>query len=168
MQGASVRVAVLRSAVSVRHAATRALSTLNCGGVVEVGQRLTMSRTFSQADVQAFAVLSGDYNPIHLDASAARAAGFERPLCHGLLYSSLPGTLLAQALPGVVYVSQTLNFKRPVYVDEPLQVVIEVETVLRRRLVSFATTVLKCGEGGPDAIAMSGTAVAQLPAAASR
>lgn len=104
----------------------RGFATLNENGVIEVGQRLSMRRTFTQADVLAFADLTGDHNPIHKDASAAVAAGFEKPLCHGMLYSSLPGTLFARTVPGSVYVSQTLNFKRPVYVDEEVEVVIEV------------------------------------------
>ena len=140
----------------------RALSTLNEGGVVAVGQQFSLSRTFTQADLVAFSDLSGDYNPIHLDAAAARAAGFERPLCHGMLYSTLFGTAFARAVPGVLYVSQSLHFKRPVYVDEALEAVIEVQEV-RRRLCTFATTLIKHGSGGETVVAVTGTGIARLP-----
>ena len=143
--------------------ALRRLATLNENGVVEVGQTLSMCRTFTQADVLAFADITGDHNPIHSDKAAARAAGFEKPLCHGMLYSTLPGTLFARAVPGAVYVSQTLNFKRPVLVDEEVEVVIQVEQV-RRRFCTFATRVLKRGDDGEKAVVMQGTAVTRLPA----
>ena len=146
-----------------RRCGLRNLVTLSENGVVAVGQMISMRHTFSQSDVLAFANVSGDHNPIHKEAAAAHTAGFEKPLCHGMLYSSLPGTLFARTVPNSVYVSQTLRFKRPVFVDEEVEVVIQVEQV-RKRFCTFATTILKVGRDGEMAVAMEGTAVVRLPA----
>ena len=89
-----------RSIIDLGHrCAFRFVATLNERGVVAVGQALSIRRSFTQAEVLAFANLTGDHNPIHSDKAAARAAGFDRPLCHGMLYSTLPSMLFARTVP---------------------------------------------------------------------
>lgn len=96
-----------------------------------VGDRADLERAFSAEDVAAFARLSGDDNPIHLDAAAAVAAGFEREVVHGVLVTSLLSRLLGTRLPGpgTILLEQDLRFRRPVYVGDRLRAAVEVVTV---------------------------------------
>jgi acyl dehydratase len=85
---------------------------------VSVGAFAHLARRFTAADVLAFAKLSGDHNPIHLDEAFARSTPFGRCIVHGMLYSSLFSTMFATRIPGCIYVSQNLAFKAPVFVGD--------------------------------------------------
>uniref|UniRef100_A0A7S3V2K7 MaoC-like domain-containing protein n=1 Tax=Aplanochytrium stocchinoi TaxID=215587 RepID=A0A7S3V2K7_9STRA len=89
------------------------------GSLAKAGQYLLASRVFTSDLVRNFAELSLDYNPIHLDADSAREAnGYEKPIVHGMLYSSMFSAMFATKLPGSIYRSQTLSFHAPVYIGE--------------------------------------------------
>ena len=81
-----------------------------------------------------------------------------------MLYSSLIGTLLATKIPGIIYVSQDMKFKRPVYVGEEIEVVVEVLGPLDRKNLfwNFDTTVNK---GEDKVVVLEGKAVSKVPAA---
>ncbi|KAL6006133.1 hypothetical protein ACLOJK_040179 [Asimina triloba] len=94
--------------------------------LLKVGYVLKRSRIFTQEDVIDFSKLTHDLNPIHLSPESAQDAGFQaRPLVHGLLVAALFPRIIASHFPGAVYVSQILQFKLPVYVEE--EIVAEVE-----------------------------------------
>jgi len=89
---------------------------------------------------QPLAVRSGDGNPLHADASFASSERFSAPVVHGMLYASMFGAIVGTRFPGAVYVSQTLNFRKPVYVGDSVTATLE----LRRsagsgRLLDFDT-----------------------------
>ncbi len=86
--------------------------------IIQVGDTHTITRVFTQEDVRQFALLVGDSNPIHLDPTAAAAAGFPQIICHGILVGSLFSNIMGMHLPGPqsVYLQQTLNFVKPVLV----------------------------------------------------
>lgn len=96
-----------------------------------VGASASLDRTFTADDVAAFARLSGDDNPIHLDGAAARTAGFEREVVHGVLVVSLISRLLGTVLPGpgTILLGQELRYRRPVHVGDRLRASVEVLTV---------------------------------------
>jgi acyl dehydratase len=98
---------------------------------VVIGARASVDHVFTVDDVTSFARLSGDDNPIHLTSEAARAAGFQRPVVHGVLVISLLSQLLGTRLPGpgTILLGQTLRFRRPVYPGEHLQATVEVTGV---------------------------------------
>ena len=76
--------------------------------------------TPTQADFDAFARLSGDDNPIHVDPAFAARTGFGRTVSHGMLiYAKLWG-LLQQARPGARQMGQTMMFSHPAYAGEPV------------------------------------------------
>lgn len=81
-----------------------------------VGAYAECSHKFEQDDVDAFAKLCGDTNPIHTNVSIASESMFKGTIVHGIFVSSLFSTLFGASMHGAVYVSQTLNFKRPVHV----------------------------------------------------
>lgn len=74
---------------------------------------------FSQQQVNEFARLSGDDNPLHLDAAYAATTVFRRPIIHGILATSVFSKVLGTHFPGhgSIYLSQQVEFLRPVYVD---------------------------------------------------
>ena len=83
----------------------------------KVGASAEFEHSFSQQDVDSFAELCGDNNPIHLDADFASTTRFKYPIVHGVLVSGLISTLFGRVMSGTIYVKQTLNFKNPVHVD---------------------------------------------------
>lgn len=127
-----------------------------CIDTLKVGQVFSLHRTFTPADVAAFARLSRDANPVHLDPNAAAAAGLggRGPVVHGMLCASLFSGIIGTRFPGAVYATQSLAFRRPVMVGE--QIVAEVELVrLGGSRATFATRVLRrkgrdAGDGDGD------------------
>lgn len=89
--------------------------------VLTLGYVATASKTMTDDDVRKFADLVGDHNPIHLDEAFARKTKFGRRIVHGLLTASLISTAIGTHLSkGAVYLSQTLQFVRPVYLGDTI------------------------------------------------
>jgi 3-hydroxybutyryl-CoA dehydratase len=102
------------------------------------------SFSFSQEQVAAFAALTGDSNPVHLDAAYAAQTVFRRPIMHGMLSACIFSKVLGMEFPGegTVYLGQTLDFKRPMYPGETYWAVFVVEeTVPAKGTASISTTV---------------------------
>jgi polyhydroxyalkanoate synthase len=93
-----------------------------------VGKRASLTRTITEADIKTFARVSGDHNPIHLDAEFAASSPFGERIAHGFLVGSLLSALLATDLPGpgTVYLGQTLKFLAPVHIGDTVTVTAEV------------------------------------------
>ena len=87
-----------------------------------VGQSATTTQTFTDADVAAFAKLSGDYSPLHLDAMYAAQTSFARPIVHGMFLGALCSRIIGMQLPGkrALYLDQTLRFTKPVYIGDAI------------------------------------------------
>ncbi len=109
---------------------------------IEVGMKASRAKTISADDVDTFARLTDDTNPVHLDDAYAATTRFGQRIAHGMLTASLISALLANDLPGpgCVYLSQSLKFKAPVYLGETVTAVAEV-TAFRpeRRIVTLST-----------------------------
>lgn len=91
-----------------------------------VGRIMTETRCYSQAEFAAFAALSGDDNPIHVDAAFAATTRFGRPVAHGMLLYSTLCAALSRHFPGAVQTEQALMFPAPTYADETMTVRLEV------------------------------------------
>ena len=130
---------------------------------IEVGQKASVERTFDEATVRAFAELSGDFNPVHLDAEFAARTRFGKPIVHGLLTASLISTVVGTRLPGQgsIYVSQTLRFRAPVFVGDTVRAEAKVREVHRERRRVVLDT--RCLVG--DRLVISGEAVMWIPPA---
>jgi 3-hydroxybutyryl-CoA dehydratase len=108
-----------------------------------VGQRATFSRTITQADVEAFAGLTGDRNPLHLDDAFARRSRFGRPIAQGILVAGVISAALGLDLPGpgTIYLSQSLRFLRPVYPGDTVTATIEIIAIREDKgIVTLRTT----------------------------
>ena len=98
---------------------------------IAVGSKASIDRVFTEDDIALFARLSGDTNPIHLEAAVARSAGFDREVVHGALVVSLISRILGTVLPGpgTILLGQELRYRRPVYPWDRLVATVEVTNV---------------------------------------
>lgn len=108
----------------------------------EIGQTATIEKTLDKQTVEAFASVSEDYNPIHLDEDFAKTTQFERPIVHGMLASSLISGLLASKVPGAgsIYLGQSLKFVRPIFVGETVTAIVEVTSVRDDKPIAVIST----------------------------
>ncbi|MCG9694315.1 MaoC family dehydratase [Vibrio sp. Isolate22] len=108
----------------------------------EIGQTATIEKTLDKQTVVAFASVSEDYNPIHLDEDFAKTTQFERPIVHGMLASSLISGLLASKVPGAgsIYLGQSLKFLRPIFVGETVTAKVEVISVREDKPIAVIST----------------------------
>jgi acyl dehydratase len=83
----------------------------------KVGDSAEITKTIEQSDIDAFAQVTGDHNPVHVDEEFAKTTRFGRRIAHGMLSASLISAVLANKLPGEgsVYLGQTLQFVAPVF-----------------------------------------------------
>ncbi len=111
---------------------------------LEIGATASRSKTFTDEDVRDFARISGDHNPIHLDDAYAAETRFERRLVHGMLTASLISAAIANDLPGegTIYLSQSLQFKAPVFIGDTVTATVEVVKFRPERQI--ATLVTRC------------------------
>jgi acyl dehydratase len=108
----------------------------------EIGQTATIEKTLDKQTVEAFASVSEDYNPIHLDEDFAKTTQFERPIVHGMLASSLISGLLASKVPGAgsIYLGQSLKFVRPIFVGETVTAKVKVTSVRDDKPIAVIST----------------------------
>ena len=87
---------------------------------LSIGQAVEMSRVVGAADIEAFAEVSGDNNPVHLDETYARTTTFGERIAHGMLSAAYISAILGTRLPGpgAIYLSQSLRFRRPVKIGD--------------------------------------------------
>lgn len=100
---------------------------------LQEGQRATVDFTVTPAQMQAFAELSGDFNPLHTDDAFARGKKFDDAVVYGALLIAKVSQLIGMRLPGrdSVWASIAMDFRKPLFVDQPAQVegtVAEVST----------------------------------------
>lgn len=95
------------------------------------GDKASRTQTISDEMIRSFADLTGDTNPVHLDNAYAAGTRFGRRIAHGMIAAGLISATLANDLPGpgTVYLSQTLQFKAPVYPGETITATVEVKSV---------------------------------------
>ena len=96
-----------------------------------VGDTAEITKTITEADVQAFAEVTGDHNPIHLDDEFAKRTRFGRRIAHGMLTASLISSVLANKLPGdgSVYLGQSLQFVAPVFPGDEVTARVTVKEI---------------------------------------
>ena len=92
------------------------------------GQQASITRTVSEADVETFADISGDNNPVHLDEAFAAKSRFKKRIAHGILSAGYISAVLGSKLPGpgTIYLSQSITFKAPVYLGDTITATVTV------------------------------------------
>ena len=127
-----------------------------------IGQHAQITHIFSQNDVNSFAELCGDNNPLHSDPEFAKTTMFKGTIVHGIFVSSLFSTLFGKSITGSIYVSQDLKFKRPVHVGVPVIARMEILSIedKRKGLLMTCSTVVTLQD---DQIAVVGEAKVLVP-----
>ncbi|WP_295555367.1 MaoC family dehydratase [uncultured Hyphomicrobium sp.] len=115
---------------------------------LEVGQEASLSNTVTEDVIKAFADVSGDRNPVHLDAAYAASTMFKERIAHGMLSAAYISAVFGMKLPGpgAIYISQTLTFKAPVKIGDTVITTVKlVELVPEKKRARFETV---CTVGG--------------------
>lgn len=119
---------------------------------IKIGMEASCSKIISDDDVIGFANISGDKNPVHLDDEYASKSRYKKRIAHGLISAGLFSRLFGTELPGngCVYVSQNLNFRRPVYIGDNVVATVKVVNIdLSKSRIFFET---KCAVNGKTVI----------------
>lgn len=95
---------------------------------LKIGSKDCVKKVVTGEDVELFAKISTDNNPVHLNEEFAKTTPFKRRIAHGMFSAGLVSAVLGTKLPGngTIYMSQSLNFKRPVYLGDELTAWVEV------------------------------------------
>ena len=99
------------------------------------GMTSSYEKTVTAKDIEAFAQITGDTNPVHLDETYAKTTPFKARIAHGMLSASLISTVLGTQLPGpgCIYLDQQIKFKAPVYIGDTVVATVSVEEINTRR-----------------------------------
>ena len=114
---------------------------------IEVGAKEVVSRIITQQDVETFARITGDYNPLHLEEDFADRTIFKGRIVHGMLVASLISAALSRFDGVVVYLSQNLSFLKPVRAGDRIEATVEVVEKIEKRRRLRLRTVCKNQEG---------------------
>jgi 3-hydroxybutyryl-CoA dehydratase len=112
---------------------------------LEIGMSASYAKTISESDVYTFAGISGDNNPIHINAEYAATTMFKDRIVHGMFSAALISTVAGTRLPGPgsIYVDQEIKFKAPVYIGDTAKAILTVTEIdERRRRVKLKTDVM--------------------------
>lgn len=110
---------------------------------LQIGMRGSYAKTVTEADIILFAGVTGDNNPVHIDAEAAAGTMFKERIAHGMLSAGFISAVLGTRLPGpgCIYLSQALKFMAPVKIGDTVRTVCEVTAVIpEKRRVTLKTT----------------------------
>ena len=128
---------------------------------LELGLEASYARAVTDADIVAFAEVTGDRNPVHLDPAYAANTPFKTPISHGMLTAGYISAVFGMQLPGpgAIYVSQTLNFRAPVrHGDQVTASVRIVDLIPAKRRARFECI---CRVG--DKVVLEGEAILMVP-----
>ena len=117
-----------------------------------VGQTAELTHVVGAADIEAFAEVSHDTNPVHLDEAYAKTTTFGGRIAHGMLGAAYISAVLGTKLPGpgAIYLSQSLRFRRPVKIGDPVTARVTVKALDDKR--GHATLETVCQVNGKTVI----------------
>ncbi|MBC8030136.1 MAG: MaoC family dehydratase [Pyrinomonadaceae bacterium] len=115
----------------------------------KIGDTASITRKITDKDIRAFAEVTGDHNPVHLDEAFARETRFGRRIAHGMLGASLISAVLGNELPGKgsIYLSQSLQFLGAVYIDDTVTARVTVTKVREDKSIVTLETVCENQRG---------------------
>jgi 3-hydroxybutyryl-CoA dehydratase len=128
---------------------------------LQLGMEASFAKTVTERDIIAFAEVTGDKNPVHLDAGYAAKSMFKERIAHGMLTASYISAVFGIELPGpgAIYVSQTLNFRAPVWFGDHVMAKVKVvELIPGKRRARF-----ECACTVSDKVVLEGEAILMVP-----
>ena len=107
-----------------------------------LGQTAELTHCYSEEEVNQFAEISGDHNPVHLDAEYAKNTRFGKKLVHGFLSGSLISAVLGNVCPGEgsIYMNQNMAFLRPVFIGDTITAKVVVTAIDKEKKQMTLTT----------------------------
>ena len=128
---------------------------------LSVGMEASYAKKISNDDILAFADISGDRNPVHLDEAYARTTRFKGRIVHGMLSASFLSTTIAARLPGpgTIYLTQNLSFRAPVRIGDKVEARVTVTDIIREKARVVLKTVCRVG----DTVVIDGDALVMVP-----
>lgn len=119
--------------------------------VFEIGQTSRLTRTVTAAVVDAFAQVSTDDNPLHLDEAYAATTRFGKRVAHGMIAASFISAMMGTQFPGpgAIYMSQSLTFLRPVFLGDVLDVSVTVTGYRADKQIVSLSTIVTNQNGKP-------------------
>ena len=107
---------------------------------IVVGKKVSLSKTFTEKDIQSFLELSGDNNPIHIDEEFAQKTMFKGRVAHGLLSVMLISSGLTKLMgPGNIWLSQDFVFVNPIHINDTVTATLEIVEILRNKTCKIKT-----------------------------
>ncbi len=127
---------------------------------IEIGKIFQFKKILTSQDIKEFSKITGDENPLHLDEEYAKTTPFKGRICHGMLTASLFSALFGMVCPGRknLYLSQTINFKKPVRINSELTIRGIVEQKIDSLKIIFVKTEILSNNG----VVVDGKAKIQL------
>lgn len=127
---------------------------------IQVGDKYAETKKVTEKDIMLFAQASGDTNPLHLNEDYAKKTIFGQRIAHGMLSASYISAILGTKLPGEgsIYLSQSLQFKRPVHINDEITTMVEVVKIENNRVTLKTVCMNQKGK-----IVVDGEALIQLP-----
>ena len=128
---------------------------------LSLGQSASLTKTVTEGDIQSFAEVTGDNNPVHLDEAYAAMTPFKTRIAHGMLSAGYISAVIGTKLPGpgAIYVGQALRFKRPVKIGDEVTAtatITEIDQEKARIVLSTVCTVA-------DKVVVEGEATIMVP-----
>lgn len=110
---------------------------------LKIGDKFSSSKQITDAVVRAFAELSGDFNPIHLDDEFAAKTRFKKRIAHGMISGALISAVLGNEFSErkIVYLSQTMKFIAPVFIDDTVTATATIVDIRQDKPVITTETV---------------------------
>ena len=102
---------------------------------ISIGMEAVFAKTVTEADVLMFAAVSGDTNPLHMNAEFAEQTRFKQRIVHGMLTTSLWSTLVGTRLPGpgCAYMGQDINFLKPEHIGDTVTAKLTVTKIIETK-----------------------------------
>ncbi len=107
---------------------------------IAIGQTYKKEFMYTQEQVNEFARISGDTNPIHLDPVYAATTIFKKPIMHGMIGAGAISSIIGTHMIGSIYMSQNLSFRRPMFVDNTYEAVVTVKEINKEKHIATLTT----------------------------
>ncbi len=110
---------------------------------LKLGDKFTTNRIVTDELIRAFAEVSGDYNPIHLDDDFAKTTRFGKRIAHGMLSGAFISAVLGNEFQGmkIVYLSQTMRFTAPVFIGDTVTTTATVTNIREEKGIVTCETV---------------------------
>ena len=128
---------------------------------LSVGQSAETTKVVTANDVEAFAAVSGDTNPVHLDEDYAQTTTFQTRIAHGMLSAAYISAVIGTKLPGPgsIYLSQSMRFRRPVKLGDAVMTRVTIQALDEAR--GHATLATVCQVNGKTVV--DGEGVIMVP-----